>query len=73
MNIAQAASSQIMQPQPRLLGSTGDIWGLSELAKPRIGGTIVIPGLPAPLSIATVGILLAGIVGVIMLKKKRIL
>lgn len=71
MNIARP--SHIIQPQPRILGSTGDIWGLSELAKPRNGGVITIPGIPAPISLGIVGLLVAGIAGIIVLKKKRIL
>lgn len=54
----------------RLLGATGDIWGLSELAKQRI---TFIPGAPTSLSVGLVAALVGGILTIAVLKKKRIL
>jgi len=47
--------------------------GISELFQPKGGQTIVVPGTPVPLSMATVGVLGAALLTVIILRKKRII
>ncbi len=51
-------------------GDTGDIWGLSELAKPRQGRVIPVS---SQMSIGIVSSLAAGIILFAILKTKKVL
>ena len=51
-------------------GSNFDIWGLSELAKPRAGRVIPVA---SSVSMGLVGLAAVGILGLALLKKKRML
>jgi hypothetical protein len=62
-----------IQKRPPQLGSgLLAALGITGLFQPRQGQTTIIPGMPAPLSMAVVGTLAAAVVLVAVLKKKKV-
>lgn len=62
-----------IQTRPPQLGDFMDALGLSNLFSARQGQTTIIPGMPAPLSMAVVGTLGAAVILLAVLKQKKVL
>lgn len=61
-----------IQPRTPELGNPL-LLAFSSLLSPRQGQTTIVPGMPAPLSMAIVGTLGAAVVLLVVLKKKRMI
>lgn len=59
-----------IQKRPPEMGNY--LAALANLFTPRQGQTTIVPGMPAPLSMVVVGTLVAAVVLVAVLKKKKV-